>query len=139
VVREAARASDSGDHDEVFARDAELRKHALHRIEDGVVSATRTPPHFLVGREILLGEIQFWIALDHATPPLTFEFEAISLMRLRISISVNGLPWILVRETTGFTNLPCSTNASCPMLSSGTRTASYRSMTAFKLRGIGLR
>ncbi len=49
VVREAARAADAGDEDEVLARDAELGQHLLHLREDRVVAAARAPADVLVG------------------------------------------------------------------------------------------
>ena len=55
VVREAARAADAGDEDDVLALEAELGQEGLHRGEDDVVAAAGAPAHLLVGGEVALG------------------------------------------------------------------------------------
>src|SRR5262249_12326117 len=54
VVREAARATDPRDEDDVLLRETEVRHRLLHGAQDRVVSAPGTPPHVLVGLEVLL-------------------------------------------------------------------------------------
>src|SRR5438128_688725 len=54
VIREAARAADAGDNDEVFALDAEFRENSLNGRKDCVVAAARAPADFLVRLEIFL-------------------------------------------------------------------------------------
>jgi hypothetical protein len=53
VIGEAAGTANPRDDHKVLARDAELGKHSLHSGENGVVTATGTPTHFLVGLKIL--------------------------------------------------------------------------------------
>src|SRR5439155_20378463 len=56
VVREARGAADTGDEDDLLAREAELGHERLDGGEDGVVAAARTPAHLLVGLEVLRRE-----------------------------------------------------------------------------------
>src|SRR6266852_2456822 len=56
VVREAAGAADAGNHHKIFALDAELGKHRLHRGENGVVAAAWAPADFLVRLKIFFGQ-----------------------------------------------------------------------------------
>ncbi len=65
VVREARRAADTRDEDDVLARDVQLGHEALHRGEDGVVTAPRAPAHFLVALEILRLKAEIY-GLRHA-------------------------------------------------------------------------
>src|SRR5690606_17936745 len=53
VVGEAARAADTADEHGLRRIGADLRKRALHRLEDRVVAATRAPANLLVGFPIL--------------------------------------------------------------------------------------
>src|SRR5262249_888155 len=65
VVREAGRAADAGDEDDLLAWKAELRHEALDGGEDGVVAAARAPAHLLVGLEVLRRQRQpFAVAVD---------------------------------------------------------------------------
>src|SRR5436309_15682483 len=65
VVGEARGAADPGDEDDPLPRQPELRQELLHRREDRVVPAARTPAHFLVGREVLRGELTVAVAFAH--------------------------------------------------------------------------
>jgi hypothetical protein len=56
VIREAGRAADAGDDDEVFALDAEFREDRLDGGKNGVVAAAGAPADFLVGLEVFFGE-----------------------------------------------------------------------------------
>ncbi len=56
VVREARRAADAGDEDDVLAAQAELGQEALDGGEDRVVAAAGAPADLLVGLEVLGGE-----------------------------------------------------------------------------------
>src|ERR1700741_276518 len=56
VIRKAPGAADAGDDDEIFAANAEFRKHRLNRRKNGVVTATRTPADFLVGLKVFSSE-----------------------------------------------------------------------------------
>ena len=53
VVREARRAADARDEDDVLPRQPELGHERLHRGEDRVVAAARAPADLLVGLEVL--------------------------------------------------------------------------------------
>ena len=53
VVREARRAADARDEDDVLALEAELGQEALHGGEDRVVAAPGAPADLLVGGEVL--------------------------------------------------------------------------------------
>src|SRR6185503_2977262 len=77
VVREAARAADTGDEHGALALDAELRERALNGGEDRVVTATRAPTHVLVGLEILLGELDLY-CFAHAFTWITCEDDALA-------------------------------------------------------------
>ena len=59
VVREAARAADARDEDDLLPGDADLRKDLLHLREDGIVAAAGAPPHLLVGDEVLARQLRF--------------------------------------------------------------------------------
>src|SRR6266481_6263074 len=54
VIREATRAADAGDHDEVLALDSELREDSLNGGKDCVIAAARAPADFLVRLEVFL-------------------------------------------------------------------------------------
>src|SRR5690606_4717437 len=53
VVREAARAADAADEHGLGRIGADLRQRALHRLEDRVVAAARTPADLLVALPVL--------------------------------------------------------------------------------------
>src|SRR6478672_9314040 len=80
VVREARRAADARDEDDLLLRDAELRHEALYRGEDRVVAAARAPANLLVGLEVLRGQLQL---ARHAS---------IASTASAISPALNGLP-----------------------------------------------
>jgi len=67
VVREPARAADAADEHRVLALHAEVRERALHRREDRVVAAARTPADILVRLHVLLRELD----LDGVTHAFT--------------------------------------------------------------------
>ena len=58
VVREARRAADPRDEDDLLARDPELGHERLRRREDRVVAAARAPADLLVGLEVLRRQLQ---------------------------------------------------------------------------------
>src|SRR5260370_38709756 len=76
VVREAAGAADAGNHHKIFALDAELGKHRLHRGENGVVAAAWAPADLLVRLKIFFGQWRGCPAGRHfflfQTPTITF-------------------------------------------------------------------
>ncbi len=55
VIRKAAGAANARNEHELLARDAEVRENSLHRGQNRVVAAARTPANFLVGLEIFSG------------------------------------------------------------------------------------
>src|SRR6266542_1327949 len=66
VVREPRGAADAGDEDDPLARDAQLRQERLDGGQDHVVTAAGAPPDFLVGLEVLHGQLQLAVAPDSA-------------------------------------------------------------------------
>ena len=102
VIGEAAGAADSGNHHELFARDAQLGENGLHGGKNGVVAAARAPANFLVGLKILLGQnghcvsvvIRFWLPCpasferDSAQYFLDLGFELGHLERLALNLVV---------------------------------------------------
>src|ERR1041385_481227 len=54
VIRETAGAADARYHNKVLFANAELQENRLHSGENGIVAATRTPAHFLVGLKVFL-------------------------------------------------------------------------------------
>src|SRR5262249_43406062 len=71
VIREAARAADPGDEDDIFLGNAQVRHRLLDRGEDGVVAAAGAPPHVLVRLEVLLRVLRRFLGLTrtHALLP----------------------------------------------------------------------
>src|SRR5260370_24785911 len=65
VVREAAGAADAGNHHKIFALDAELGKHRLHRGENGVVAAAWAPADFLVRLKIFFCQWRWLRGASH--------------------------------------------------------------------------
>jgi len=97
VVREAARAANPADHDEILLLVPELREDAGHGVEDGVVPASGTPADLLVGAEVLGGERRRRFGRDSSgghghTSRSSSILSAISPER-------NGLPLTLCRPT----------------------------------------
>ena len=56
VIRKPAGATNSGNKNDILARDAQLRHDALRLRENGVIATARAPTHILVGFKILSGE-----------------------------------------------------------------------------------
>src|SRR5262249_44029684 len=57
VVRQPGGAADAGDDDEVLPRHLQFRQERLERGQDGGVAAPGAPAHFLVGLEVLGGQL----------------------------------------------------------------------------------
>src|SRR5262249_19004150 len=93
VVGEAARAADPRDHDELLARDAQIREDGLDRAQDAVVAAPGAPADFLVRDEVLLGERRRLGGIGERAHWID---SSVSSARPWISASVNGLPWTLL-------------------------------------------
>ena len=53
VVRKPAGATDAGDEDDLFGRDAERRQDLLHLGQDRIVPAARAPTNFLIAGKVL--------------------------------------------------------------------------------------
>ena len=56
VIGETAAAADTGDKHDVFLRDSQAGHHFLYLGQDGIISASGTPAHFLVGGKIFGGQ-----------------------------------------------------------------------------------
>src|ERR1700722_1966716 len=119
VIREAARAADAGDHDEILALDAEVGKHRLYGGKDRVVPATGAPANFLVSLEVFLGERRDRWQCSGAHREFS---PRISSIFCSTSACLNGRPCILLRPMASTRYLARSTQRSWPMFSSGTRT-----------------
>ena len=69
VVREPGGAADAGDEDDPLALEPELGHEALHDVEDRVVAAAGAPAHFLVGLEVLRGQLHEAVPVAITNPP----------------------------------------------------------------------
>src|SRR5580704_649640 len=119
VIREAARASDAGNHHEIFTFYPELRKNRLHGGKNRVVSAARAPTNFLVGLKVFLGErCDRW---QRGGAHRDFS-PRISSIFCSTSACLNGRPCILLRPMASTRYFARSTQSSWPMFNSGTRT-----------------
>ena len=59
VIREATGTTNSGDKHKLFPRDAQFRQYPLDGCQNGIIAASRTPAHFLVGSKIVFGQFYF--------------------------------------------------------------------------------
>src|SRR6058998_3294846 len=123
VVREAARAADPRDEDDVLLRDAEVGHRLLHRGEDRVVSAPGAPPDVLIGLEVFLRVpgrfLRRGTARAHALLSTSW------LMASRISSLASGRPRTRLKPTASTRYSARRTRTSWPLLISGTSTLRY--------------
>src|SRR6185503_5558528 len=54
VVRKTRRAANARHEHDLLTRNAELRHHLLHVVQNGVIAASRAPTHFLIGNKVSL-------------------------------------------------------------------------------------
>src|SRR5690606_19356172 len=141
VVREAGRAADAGDEDDVLAFQAQGGQERLDGVEHDVVAAARAPPHFLVGL-VVLGLLLFvgrgyevesaqlrqtQVDLGHLTTTslsVGETFVAMSVNTCSSSSALNGKPAILVWEWMSTRYFARNSHASWPVFISGTTTLS---------------
>src|SRR5262245_32525370 len=135
VVREAARAADPGDEDDVLLGNTEIRHRLLDRGQDRVVAAARTPPHVLVRLEVLLRVLRRFLGLarTHALLPRSW------LMASWISSEASGRPRTRLKPTASTRYSARSTRTSWPLLISGTITLRYSRRMWPRSGGSGLR
>ena len=101
VIRQAARAADAGDEDDVLARQAEIGHQLLRLREDRIVAAPRAPAHLLIGHEVLPGEHLYRAVIAICRNHLSaFVYPIISVILRSISLIANGLPDTLLSPTT---------------------------------------
>jgi hypothetical protein len=118
VVREAARAADPRDEQELLARDAQLRHELLHGREDRVVPAAGAPPDLLVRDEVLAGELRERLGLVTVTSSPS----ACRRTILTSSLTWKGRPATLFTPSASTRYFARTRSRSCPRFSSGTRT-----------------
>ena len=126
VVGEPPRTADAADEHGLLRGHAELREEGLHRRQDRVVAAARTPPDLLVAGEVLLGQCgsrrgRCSVSADRL--PILLAHQP-SLLRISSSTSWAwmGCPWTLVKLSTSIRNLARRIMASCPRFISGNNT-----------------
>src|SRR5262249_52985343 len=118
---------DAGDEGEALPRNAELGEHLLHLRQDGVVPATGTPTHVLVGDEVLLARLLIGRAgCTHGWSSVTISSPALPLRSRRqglgISETLKGRPWILLKPTASTRYSARMRRTSWPRFISGTST-----------------
>jgi hypothetical protein len=65
IIRKAAAAADPGyDHD-ILAGNTQGRHYFLHLCQDGIITASRTPSHFLVSGKILGCQWGYYCGFTH--------------------------------------------------------------------------
>src|SRR2546422_4132758 len=137
VVREAARAADPRDEDDVLLGDAEVRHRLLHRREDRVVPAPGAPPDVLIGLEVLLRVpgrfLRRGTARAHALLSTSW------LMASRISSLASGRPRTRLKPTASTRYSARRTRTSWPLLISGTSTLRYSRTIGPRSGGSGVR
>ena len=121
VVREAPRAADPRDEDDLLLGDAEVRHRLLRLREDRVVAAAGAPAHVLIGLEVLLRQ-HGKLALRHFDPS-TLSPSSDSAFA-SISPIWNGLPRTRLNPTASTRYLERTSIRSWPRLSSGINTRS---------------
>src|SRR5215510_3831989 len=121
VVREAARAADSGNEDDVLLGNPQVGHRFLDRRQDGVVAAARAPAHVLIRLEVLLRVLRRFLGLarTHALLPRSW------LMASWISSEASGRPRTRLKPTASTRYSARSTRTSWPLLISGTSTLRY--------------
>ena len=118
VVREARRAADAGHEHDPLALETELGHEALDDVEDRVVAAARAPANFLVGLEVLAGQLnQVSVAVGHQESTSAVIASASSAAR-------NGRPRTLLYPAASTRNCARISMRSCPRFISGMSTLS---------------
>src|SRR5437773_1721305 len=125
----ASRAPDAAHEHRALAHQSHVGARLLHRLQNRVIAAARTPPDFLVrgvifGRELRVGDR----GDGHpASPPNPLPSEgggAPPRIRCTISVTRKGLPVTLLNPSASTRYSALSSFTSCPLFISGTSTRS---------------